>query len=79
MRPGNGHKQMGAGYGPPHFCCLMSLSLGDKNKLRYHYYYSLISIVMKPYAERTVDTQYRDLLRKILEEGREVHPIQAAP
>ena len=31
---------------------------------------------MKPYADRTVDTQYQTLLRRILEEGREVHPIQ---
>lgn len=31
---------------------------------------------MKPYEERTVDTQYRDLLRTILETGRDVHPIQ---
>jgi len=31
---------------------------------------------MKPYAERTADTQYQELLRRILETGREVHPIQ---
>lgn len=31
---------------------------------------------MKPYAERTPDSQYQDFLRKILTEGREVHPIQ---
>jgi thymidylate synthase len=31
---------------------------------------------MKPYAERTIDTQYRDLLQRILTEGREVNPIQ---
>ncbi len=31
---------------------------------------------MKPYADRTVDTQYQELLRRILETGREVHPIQ---
>mgnify|MGYP000623769833 CR=1 FL=1 len=30
---------------------------------------------MKPYNERTVDTQYRDMLKKILEEGAEVLPI----
>lgn len=29
-----------------------------------------------PYEERTPDTQYRDLLRKIMEEGVEVKPIQ---
>lgn len=31
---------------------------------------------MKPYAKRTPDTQYRDILRKIMHEGREVYPIQ---
>lgn len=30
---------------------------------------------MKPYSERTPDSQYQDLLRKIMEEGREVLPI----
>ncbi|MES2471165.1 MAG: thymidylate synthase [Patescibacteria group bacterium] len=30
---------------------------------------------MKPYSERTIDTQYRDLLTKILNEGTEVNPI----
>lgn len=30
---------------------------------------------MKPYSERTPDTQYQDLLRRILKEGREVLPI----
>jgi len=31
---------------------------------------------MKPYADRTVDTQYQELLSRILKTGREVHPIQ---
>lgn len=31
---------------------------------------------MKPYAERTPDVQYQNLLRRIMEEGREVNPIQ---
>jgi len=31
---------------------------------------------MKPFAERTPDSQYQDLLRKIMKEGVEVHPIQ---
>lgn len=31
---------------------------------------------MKPYSERTVDTQYKDLLKKIMAEGVEVKPIQ---
>lgn len=30
---------------------------------------------MKPYSERTPDTQYRDLLKKIMEEGRDMMPI----
>lgn len=30
----------------------------------------------KPFAKRTPDTQYQDLLRKIMEEGVEVNPIQ---
>lgn len=30
---------------------------------------------MKPYAERTPDTQYRDLLKRIMEEGRDMMPI----
>lgn len=32
---------------------------------------------MKPYSERTVDTQYQDLLRRVLTEGREVVPIHS--
>ena len=31
---------------------------------------------MKAYADRTVDTQYHDLLTRILEQGRDVNPIQ---
>jgi thymidylate synthase len=31
--------------------------------------------MMKPYADRTPDSQYQDLLRKIMEEGTEVLPI----
>ncbi len=31
---------------------------------------------MNPYEERTIDTQYQELLRRIMTEGREVHPIQ---
>jgi thymidylate synthase len=31
---------------------------------------------MHPYNERIVDTQYRDLLARILKEGRDVNPIQ---
>lgn len=30
---------------------------------------------MKPYSERTPDTQYRDLLKKIMDEGRDMMPI----
>ena len=32
--------------------------------------------MIKPYAKRTVDTTYQDLLRRVMTEGREVHPIQ---
>jgi len=32
-----------------------------------------------PYSERTPDTQYQDLLRRILKEGHEVHPIHGEP
>jgi hypothetical protein len=31
---------------------------------------------MKPYSQRTPDTQYREMLQKILNEGIEVKPIQ---
>lgn len=31
---------------------------------------------MKPYSERTVDTQYHDLLTRIMRTGREVSPVQ---
>ncbi len=31
---------------------------------------------MKPYKNRTIDTQYQALLKRILTTGREVHPIQ---
>ncbi len=30
---------------------------------------------MKPYSERTPDTQYRDLLKRIMDEGRDMMPI----
>ena len=32
--------------------------------------------MIKPYQERTVDTQYHDLLTRIMREGREVKPVQ---
>jgi thymidylate synthase len=32
--------------------------------------------MMKPYQERTIDTQYHDLLTRIMREGREVKPVQ---
>lgn len=32
--------------------------------------------MMKPYSERTADEQYKQLLKRILTEGREVNPIQ---
>jgi thymidylate synthase len=34
---------------------------------------------MKPFAERTPDTQYRDVLARILKEGREMNPIHGEP
>ena len=32
--------------------------------------------MIKPYSERTVDTQYHDLLARIMRDGREVKPVQ---
>jgi thymidylate synthase len=35
-----------------------------------------VAVEYKPFEERTPDTQYQDLLRKIMDDGTEVHPIQ---
>jgi len=34
-----------------------------------------MNIAYKPYAQRTPDTQYQDILHRLLTKGREVHPI----